>query len=91
MKYEIWDKIIRNLKFLDQEAHDEEFVPLITSRLVIVAEELRTNVTNGTITQEDRSHMWSLVDEVGCFSIKGETIRYLPVYQELTALLRKVF
>lgn len=90
-KDELWSKVIRNLKFLDQEAHDEEAVPLITSLLVTVAEELRTNVANGTITQEDKSHMWSLVDEVGCYSIKGETIMYLPVYQELTTLLRKVF
>lgn len=90
-KDEIWSKIIQNLKILDQEAHDEEVVPLITSLMVVLAEELRTNVANGTITQEDRSHMWSLVDEVGCFSIKGETIKYLPGYRELTTLLRKVF
>ena len=88
---ETWDKVIQNLKFMDQEAHDEPFVPLITSLLVTIAEELRTNVVNGTITQEDKSQMWSLVDEVGCFSIKGWTIKYLPEYQELTTLLRKVF
>ena len=88
---EIWDKVIQNLKTLDQEAHDEEFVPLLTSLLVILAEELRTNVVNGTITQEDKSHMWGLVDEIGCFSIKGETIKYLPGYKDLIALLRKVF
>ena len=90
-KDELWNKVIRNLKFIDQEAHDEEVVPLITSLLVIIAEELRTNVANGTITQKDKSHMWSLVDEIGCFSIKGQTIKYLPEYQELTALMRKVF
>lgn len=88
---ELWSKVIQNLKIFDQEAHDEEFVPLITSLLVIEAEELRTNVTNGTIAQEDKSHIWSLVDELGCFSIKGEAIMYLPGYQELTTLLRKVF
>ena len=90
-KDELWSKIIQNLKILDQEAHDEEFVPLITSPLVLLAEELRTNVANGTITQEDKYHMWSLVDEIGCFSIKGHTIMYLPEYQELTVLMRKVF
>lgn len=90
-KDELWSKIIKDLKTLDQEAHDEEFVPLITSLLVTIAEELRTNVANGTITQEDKSHMWSLVDDLGCYSVKGETIMYLPVYQELTALMRKVF
>ena len=90
-KDELWSKIIQNLKTLDQEAHDEEFVPLITSLLVSLAEELRTNVANGTITQEDKCHMWSLVDEIGCFSIKGYTIAYLPEYRELTVLMRKVF
>lgn len=88
---ELWSKVIKNLKTLDQEAHDEEFVPIITGLLVMTSEELRTSVANGTITQEDKSHMWSLVDELGCFSIKGYTIMYLPEYQELTALLRKVF
>ena len=90
-KDELWSKIIQDLKALDQEAHDEEFVPLITSLLVTIVEELRTNVANGTIKQEDKSHMWSLVDDLGCYSIKGETIMYLPVYQELTTLMRKVF
>lgn len=88
---EIWSKVIQNLKTLNQEAHDEEYAPLITSLLVLQAEELRTNVANGTITQEDKYHMWSLVDELGCFSIKGYTIMYLPEYQELTVLMRKVF
>lgn len=88
---ELWSKVIQNLKTLDREAHDEEFVPLISSLIVLQAEELRTNVVNGTITQEDKSHMWSLVDELGCFSIKGYTIMYLPEYQELTVLMRKVF
>lgn len=90
-KDELWNKVIQNLKTLDQEAQNEEFVPLITSLLVVEAEELRTNVTNGTITQEDKSNTWSLVDDLGCYSINGETIMYLPVYQDLTALMRKVF
>ena len=87
---EIWDKVIRILKILDQEAHNEAIAPLITSPLVILAEQLRTNVVNGTITREDKSHMWSLVDGLGCFSIKRGTIMYLPEYQDLTALMRKV-
>ena len=88
---ETWDKVIQNLKFMDQEAHDEPFVPLITSLLVIIAEELRTNVANGTIKQEDKYQMWSLVDDLGYYSIKGQTIKYLPEYQELTTLMKKVF
>ena len=88
---ETWGKVIRDLKTLDQEAHDEEFTPLITAMLVMTACELRTSVANGTIAQEDKSHMWSLVDELGCYSIKGGTIKYLPEYQDLTELMRKVF
>ena len=88
---ELWSKIIKNLKILDQEAHDEEFVPFITSALVMTALQLRTDVIHSAVKQEDKSHMWSLVYELGYVSIKGETIMYLPVYQELTTLLRKVF
>ena len=90
-KDELWSKVIKDLKTLDQKVHDEEFVPLITAMLVMTACELRTDIIHGTIKQEDKFHMWSLVDDLGCYSIKGETIMYLPVYQELTALMRKVF
>ena len=88
---ETWDKVIKDLKTLDQEAHDEEFVPFITGALVMTALRLRTDVIHGTIKQEDKSYMWILVDDLGCYSIKGETIMYLPEYKDLTALLRKVF
>lgn len=88
---EIWDKIIQDLKTLDQEAHNEEFVPFITSALVMTALQLRMDVIHGTIKKEDKSYMWVLVDDLGCYSIKGETIKYLPEYQDLTELMRKVF
>ena len=90
-KDELWSKIIKDLKTLNQEAHDEEFVPFITGALVMTALRLRTDVIHGTIKQEDKSYMWILVDDLGCYSIKGETIMYLPEYKDLTALLRKVF
>ena len=76
---EIWDKVIQNLKTLD------------AGLIVTMAEKLRTDVIHGTIKQEDKSSMWSLVDDLGYYSIKGQTIKYLPEYQELTALMRKVF
>ena len=88
---ETWDKVIQDLKTLDQEARDEEFLPLIISLLVMTAEELHTDVIHSSVKQDDKYHMWSLVDDLGCYSIKGETIMYLPVYQELTELMRKVF
>lgn len=88
---EIWLKIIQNLKILDQEAHDENYVPYVTDTLVMTALRLYTDDTNGTITQEDKSHMRSLVNDLGCYSIKGKTIRYLPEYQEIKKLIKKVF
>lgn len=76
---EIWDKVIQNLKTLD------------AGLIVTMAEKLRTDVIHGTIKQEDKSQMWSLVDDLGYYSIKGQTIKYLPEYQELTTLMEKVF
>ena len=76
---ETWDKVIQNLKTLD------------AGLIVTMAEKLRTNVANGTIKQEDKYQMWSLVDDLGYYSIKGQTIKYLPEYQELTTLMKKVF
>ena len=76
---EMWDKVIQNLKTLD------------AGLIVTMAEKLRTDVINGTIKQEDKSSMWSLVDDLGYYSIKGQTIKYLPEYQELTTLMEKVF
>ena len=90
---EIWSKVIQNLKILDQEAHEhyEDFVPIITRLLVMTAERLNTDVKHNSVKHEDKTHMWSLVDELGCYSIDGETIKYLPEYQELTVLMREVF
>ena len=87
---EIWDKVIKDLKTLDQEAHDEEYVPLITANLVMTAEQLSTDITHGTVKQDEGYHMWSLVDDLGYYSIKGQTIKYLPEYQELITLMKKV-
>lgn len=88
---EIWLKIIQDSKTLDREAKDEDYVPCMTDALVLTASQLYTDDTNGHIRKQDKTDMWRLVDELGCYSIKGETIMYLPVYQELTTLLRMVF
>lgn len=90
---EIWNKVIQNLKILDQETHEhyEEFVPIITRLLVMTAERLNTDVKHNSVKQEDKSHMWSLIDKLGNYSIKGETIRYLPEYKEIKELVKKVF
>ena len=75
---EIWDKIIQDLKTLD------------AGLIVTMAEKLRTDVIHGTIKQGDKSSMWALVDDLGYYSIKGQTIKYLPEYQELITLMKKV-
>ena len=90
-KNKLWSKIIKDLKTLGREGHNEEHVPFITTALVMTALQFRTDVIHGTIKQEDKSYMWSLVDDLGYYSIKGQAIKYLPEYQELTTLMEKVF
>lgn len=87
---EIWDKIIQDLKTLDQEAKDEDYVPYMTDALVLTASQLYLDDTNGHIRKQDKADMWSLIDKLGNYSIKSETIRYLPEYQEIKKLVKKV-
>ena len=88
---EIWIKIIQDSKTLDQEAKDEDYVPYITDALVLIASQLYTDDINGTIKQQDKADMLSLINKLGNYSIKGETIRYLPEYKEMKELVKKVF
>ena len=88
---EIWLKIIQDLKILNQEAKDEDYVPYMTDALVLTASQLYTDDINGTIKQQDKADMLSLINKLGNYSIKGETIRYLPEYKEMKELVKKVF
>ena len=90
-KDEIWIKIIQDSKALDQGAKDEDYVPYMTDALVLTASQLYMDDTKGSIRKEDKADMWSLIDKLGNYSIKGETIRYLPEYQEIKKLVKKVF
>ena len=90
-KDEIWIKIIQYSKALDQKAKDEDYVPYMTDALVLTASQLYIDDTNGQIRNQDKADMWSLIDKLGNYSIKGETIRYLPEYQEIKKLVKKVF
>ena len=90
-KDEIWIKIIQDSKALDQKAKDEDYVPYMTDALVLTASQLYLDDTNGHIRKQDKADMWSLIDKLGNYSIKGETIRYLPEYQEIKKLVKKVF
>ena len=90
-KDEIWIKIIQDSKALDQKAKDEDYVPYMTDALVLTGSQLYIDDTNGQIRNQDKADMWSLIDKLGNYSIKGETIRYLPEYQEIKKLVKKVF
>ena len=90
-KDEIWIKIIQDSKALDQKAKDEDYVPYMTDALVLTASQLYIDDTNGQIRNQDKADMWSLIDKLGSYSIKGETIKYLPEYQEIKELVKKVF
>ena len=90
-KDEIWIKIIQDSKTLDQKAKNEDYVPYMTDALVLTASQLYIDDTNGQIRNQDKADMWSLIDKLGNYSIKGETIRYLPEYQEIKKLVKKVF
>lgn len=88
---EMWLKIIQDSKTLDREAKDEDYVPYMTDALVLTASQLYIDDTNGHIRKQDKADMRSLIDTLGNYSIKSETIRYLPEYQEIKKLVKKVF
>lgn len=88
---ELWSKVIQNLKILDKKARNEDYVPIMTDALVMTANQLYTDDTNGVLKQQDKADLWSLIDKLGNYSIKGQTIRYLPEYQELKELIKEVF
>ena len=88
---EIWSDIIVNSVILNMKAKNEDYVPYMTDALVLTASQLYIDDTNGQIRKQDKADMWSLIDKLGNYSIKGETIRYLPEYKELKELVKKVF
>lgn len=87
----VWLNIIQDAKLLDEQAENEEYVPIMTDALVMTANQLYTDDANGVLKQQDKADMWSLVDKLGNYSVKGQTIRYLPEYQELKELIKEVF
>lgn len=88
---EMWLKIIQDLETLYWEAEDEYYTPYMINALVLTANQLHIDDTNGHIRKQDKADMRSLIDTLGNYSIKGETIRYLPEYQEIKKLVKKVF
>ena len=88
---EIWLKIIQDLKTLYREAKGEDYAPYMINTLVLTAIPLYMDDTNGHIRKQDKANMWSLIYKLGNYSIKSETIRYLPEYKEIRKLVKKVF
>ena len=88
---EIWSDIIVDSVILDMKAKNEDYVPYMTDALVLTASQLYMDDTNGHIREQDKADMWSLIDKLGNYSIKGEIIRYLPEYKEIKKLVKKVF
>lgn len=87
----VWLNIIQDAKLLDERAKNEEYVPIMTDALVMTANQLYTDDINGVLKQQDKADLWSLIDKLGNYSVKGQTIRYLPEYHELKELIKEVF
>jgi len=88
---EIWSNILVDSVILARKAKNEDYVPYMTDALVLTASQLYIDDINGHIREQDKADMWSLIDKLGNYSIKGETIRYLPEYKEIKELVKKVF
>lgn len=88
---EIWSDILVDSVILNMKAKNEDYVPYMTDALVMTANQLYTDDTNGVLKQQDKADLWSLIDKLGNYSVKGQTIRYLPEYQELKELIKKIF
>lgn len=88
---EIWDKIIQDAKLLDQQAENEEYVPIMTDALVLSLNQMYTDAANGKLKQRDKVDVWSLMSKLGNYSIGDMTIKYLPEYQEIKDILKEIF
>ena len=88
---EIWSDILVDSVILNMKAKNEDYVPYMTDALVLTASQLYMDDTKGSIREQDKADMWSLIDKLGNYSIKGETIKYLPEYKEMKKLVKKIF
>lgn len=88
---EIWSDILVDSVILNMKAKNEDYVPYMTDALVMTANQLYTDDANGVLKKQDKADLWSLIDKLGNYSVKGQTIRYLPEYQELKELIKEVF
>lgn len=88
---EIWSNILVDSVILNMKAKNEDYVPYMTDALVLTASQLYIDDINGVLKQQDKADLWSLIDKLGNYSVKGQTIKYLPEYHELKELIKEVF
>lgn len=86
-----WLNVIQDAKLLDQQAENEEYVPIMTDALVLSLNQMYTDAANGKLKQRDKVDVWSLMSKLGNYIIGGMTIKYLPEYQEIKDILKEIF
>ena len=85
-----WLNVIQDAKLLDQQAENEDYVPIMTDALVLSLNQMYTDAANGELKDQDKKDIWSLIDKLGNYSIGGYTIKFLPEYQEIKDILKEI-
>lgn len=85
-----WLNMIQDAKLLDQQAENEDYVPIMTDALVLSLNQIYTDAANGDLKDQNKKDIWSLIDKLGNYSIGGYTIKFLPEYQEIKDILKEI-
>lgn len=85
-----WLNVIQDAKLLDQQAENEDYVPIMTDALVLFLNQMYTDVANGDLKDQNKKDIWSLIDKLGNYSIGGYAIKFLPEYQEIKDILKEI-
>lgn len=85
-----WLNVIQDAKLLDQQAENEDYVPIMTDALVLSLNQMYTDAANGELKDQDKKDIWSLMDKLGNYSVGGYTIKFLPEYQEIKDILKEI-
>ena len=85
-----WLNMIQDAKLLDQQAENEDYVPIMTDALVLSLNQMYTDAANGDLKDQNKKDIWSLIDKLGNYSIGGHTIKFLPEYQEIKDILKEI-
>ena len=85
-----WLNVIQDAKLLDQQAENEDYVPIMTDALSLSLNQMYTDAANGELKDQDKKDIWSLIDKLSNYSIGGYTIKFLPEYQEIKDILKEI-